>query len=582
MNEGIIDSLLVNEDETIEKGLGILNETGLGILILVDQDKKLKGIVSAGDLRRGLIKDNDINKKLKSIANFNPVTAHINSSKQELIELTEKRDIVGKLILVDDDNKVADIFIKFSELPVSIKGKELEKVFVNKNDSLKSVMKKIDLSGLGIGLIVDDNERLKGLVTDNDIREGILSGVSHEEPIGKIMNKNPVTGTENMDNEELIRLIPHNKFLKIPVLDKEARVTALKQVYNKGYYDYLSNYSTYKNKKINSVLVTGGAGYLGSVLVRKLLKRGYWVVVLDRLLYGKESLSELENHPNFRLVTGDVRHIEDITKSIRDVNAVIHLAGIVGDPACGLSPLKTIEQNYLATLNLAQICKYNQINRFIFASSCSVYGQGQDILTEDSELSPVSLYARDKINSEKGLFELTDENFSPTIMRMGTLYGFSHRPRFDLVLNILTALAIKKGEFSVFGGEQWRPLLHVKDAADAYIKVLEAPINKVKGEIFNVGSNEENYKIIEIGEKIKELIPSSKMNISLKDVDKRDYRVNFDKIKKELNFRTKLKAEQGILEIIEAFNSGKIDDFTNAIYNNSKFLDSILKNNEYH
>jgi len=275
-------------------------------------------------------------------------------------------------------------------------------------------------------------------------------------------------------------------------------------------------------------------------------------------------------NPNFKLIVGDIRHIEDITKAIQGVDAVVHLAGIVGDPACALYPLSTIEQNYLSTVLLAKICKYNQINRFVFASSCSVYGQGKEILDEDSSLSPVSLYARDKINSEKALLELEDENFSPTILRMGTIYGMSYRPRFDLVLNIITALAATKGEFTINGGDQWRPMVHVADAASAYVLALESSLDDVKGQVFNVGSEEQNYRIIELGETVRRMIPS-KMIISEDNVDKRDYRVDFGKIRK-LGFIAKHTIEEGVGEIGDAVRKGlQFQDKKNSNY---RFLSS--------
>ena len=296
-------------------------------------------------------------------------------------------------------------------------------------------------------------------------------------------------------------------------------------------------------------------------------------------MYGDHGISDLYDNQKFEFIKGDVRNIQTTMLAVRDVDAAIHLAAIVGDPASSLDPLKTIEINYLATKMLAEVCKYSQINRFLFASTCSVYGASttpDTKIDEESKLNPVSLYAEMKLKSELGILELEDENFSPTILRMATLFGLSPRMRFDLVVNTLTINALINKEFSIFGGQQWRPNLHVEDAADAYIKCLEQPISKIKGQIFNVGSNEQNYKILEIGEIIKNSIPDIKMKVDQKMIDERNYNVSFDKIRKQLNYCTNYDIEYGINEIKEAVKDGDFVDFTDNRYNNYKFLQQSI------
>ena len=451
---------------------------------------------------------------------------------------------------------------------------KINSIIINENSTIKEAMQNIDFSGLSMCIVTDDQKKIKGVLSDGDIRRTIIEGYPIETKIEKIMNKNPITIKQGYSKEEII-----NKKIsgKIPIINDNDEIVDL-AIIPEPKIRLLSESKF--NNEISKVLITGGAGYLGSILSRKLLERGYKVKIIDNLTYGDDSIKELYNNSNFELIKGDIRHIETITKNIEDIQAVIHLAGIVGDPACGLSSKQTIEQNLLSTQNLAQICKHFQINRFIFASSCSVYGESNELLDENSELNPVSLYARDKIGSEKAILNLMDENFSPTILRMGTLYGKSYRPRFDLVLNTLTAYATKEKEFSIFGGEQWRPMLHVSNAAEAYIAALESPIDKVKGEIFNVGSEEENYKIVDLGRNVQKLIPESNMKIDEKDVDLRNYRVNFQKIKNTLEFLPKKTIKDGILEINKEIEENIIENFKDPKYNNFKFLENKSKKTE--
>ncbi|ODS41288.1 MAG: hypothetical protein A7315_02015 [Candidatus Altiarchaeales archaeon WOR_SM1_79] len=337
----------------------------------------------------------------------------------------------------------------------------------------------------------------------------------------------------------------------------------------------------FKEKRgVNKVLVIGGAGYLGSVLSRKLLQKGYKVRVLDNLTYGDDGIRDLYNGDNFEFVKGDMRDISTVVDAIKGMDAVIHLAAIVGDPASALSPQKTIEVNYLATKLVAEVCKYHQINRFISASTCSVYGASFTPDTrsdENSPLNPVSLYAEMKIKSEEGLLEMVDGNFAPTILRMATLYGLSPRMRFDLVVNLLTAKAIFDNKITIFGGSQWRPNLHVEDAAEAFIKCLDASIEKVRGEVFNVGSNEQNYRIAQIGEMIHDIIPNAKLETLEKD-DERNYNISFDKISKVLGFGAMRCIKDGVLEIKQVVERGEIKDYKKEKYSNYKFLSKELSN----
>ena len=327
-----------------------------------------------------------------------------------------------------------------------------------------------------------------------------------------------------------------------------------------------------EQEKIENVLVIGGAGYIGSALLPKLLDAGYHVRLLDLLLYGTEPIKEWLDHPHLEIVQADFRQVEKVVQVIRDMDAVIHLGGLVGDSACALDEELTLDINLMATRMIAEVAKGSGIGHFIFASTCSVYGASDEMLDERSELRPVSLYARSKIASEKVLLKMADDRFAPVILRFSTIYGLSGRPRFDLVVNLLTAKAVVDNEITIFGGDQWRPFLHVVDAAQAIMLVLKTPLHVVRNQIFNVGSNDQNFKIAQVGEMIQKLVPSAAIVNKGDMTDPRNYWVNFNKINRALGFTPEWIVEQGIAQIIDALRSGRIQDYHDARYSNVKFL----------
>lgn len=449
-------------------------------------------------------------------------------------------------------------------------GFDVSKLVIQENGSIKEAMHVIDRNLLGLAFIVNNENKVVGVVTDGDIRRAILEGISINEKILKIMNPNPITlkvGQEPVFSEEVFKIIPAGNSLKIPILDEDNRIKDLFFLYPKEKPFTIS--SNLRKDHIKKVLVVGGAGYLGSILVRKLLERGYKVKILDALLYGEDGILDLKKDKNFEFVEGDMRNIHDVVDAISGVDAVIHLAALVGDPACKSTPREAIELNYFSTKLLAEICKYNQINRFLFASTCSVYGAStkEELLTEDSQLNPVSLYAEMKINSEKALLEMADSNFSPTILRMPTLFGVSPRIRFDLVINLLTAKAIVDKNITVFGGQQWRPFLHLEDAAEAYIRCLEAPVEKINGKIYNVGSEINNYKIIDIANIIKKIVPDANISIDESNPDKRNYKISFEKFKSTFNFEATKSIEYGVKEVLN-LEKDTLSDYKAKKYNN--------------
>jgi nucleoside-diphosphate-sugar epimerase len=320
------------------------------------------------------------------------------------------------------------------------------------------------------------------------------------------------------------------------------------------------------------VLVTGGAGYLGSHLVRKLLEKGYFVTVLDNFTYGDGGMTGISSHRNIRVLEGDICNVKDVVKATIGNTAIVALAAIVGDPACALSEEETLSTNYESTKVLVEIAKYYKVRRILFASSCSVYGENSElILNEGSWLNPVSLYARTRIMSEEVLLK-NCENVVPVILRMGTLFGQSYRMRYDLVINTLTAKAVRENRIQIFGGDQWRPFVPVQDAAEAYINALEADDSLVSKQIFNIGSDGSNLKIGDLAPYIRKVVPDVRLDIRNELADKRSYRVSFSKVEKLLGFKAKIGVADGIREMAEFLKAEPDINYLDDIYYNVKYL----------
>jgi nucleoside-diphosphate-sugar epimerase len=312
--------------------------------------------------------------------------------------------------------------------------------------------------------------------------------------------------------------------------------------------------------KKQKVLVTGGAGYIGSVLVRLLLGRGYYVRVLDNLTFGGEPILDLLNEKDFEFIKGDIRNSEIVSKAVEGVDFVAHLASIVGDPACAVNPELTKSVNINGSQNLYIAAENAGVNRFIFASTCSNYGKMKDpnsFVTEESELAPVSLYAETKVTVEKYLLNMAKTNHcKPTCLRFSTVYGLSLRPRFDLTVNEFTKDIALGRELVIFGEKFWRPYCHVVDLARAVITVIESSQDKVAFDVFNVGDTNENYQKQMIVDEIRKKIPEAKVSYVSKSEDPRDYRVSFNKISKELGFQISMKVPDGIDQIIKSVREG--------------------------
>lgn len=311
---------------------------------------------------------------------------------------------------------------------------------------------------------------------------------------------------------------------------------------------------------------------MGSALVGHLLDHGYRVRALDACLYGAQSLSEFVRQPGFEFLCADVRDMAAVESALEQIDAVVHLAALVGDPACDLDENLTREINLHATLELARRVRDRKISQFLFASSCSVYGSSDETLTEEAELLPISLYARTKVEAEQALQAEWNSSFAPVILRFATLYGLSPRPRFDLVVNLLAARASRNEPITLFGGRQWRPFLHVEDAARAIRLCLEAPAEALQETIFNVGSDTLNFSIDEIGDQIQEVFPAAVVNRNQTQQDARNYRVSFVRFRDRLGFAPAHTLPDGMREIQAAISAGQIGDYRDARYSNHQAL----------
>jgi nucleoside-diphosphate-sugar epimerase len=332
-----------------------------------------------------------------------------------------------------------------------------------------------------------------------------------------------------------------------------------------------------KHAEVKYVLVVGGAGYIGSTLVRRLLHEQYHVRVLDSLMFGDQAIRDLYGNSRFELMVGDFRTIETIVRSIRGMDAVIHLGAIVGDPACALDADYTLSVNTEAVRALREICRGYGVRRFLFASTCSVYGAQDQLINEHSPLAPVSLYARSKIDAEQAILAMQNEEFRPTILRLATAFGLSYRMRYDLVVNLLTAQAINKSKITIFNGNQWRPFIHVNDIARAFVTCLQAPLELVAGQVFNAGDDESNLTLTDLGELVGRLVPGTEVCHQENSADKRSYRVDFSKIRQQLGFRCLTTVEDGIEELVQAVRTGKHVEYEDMKYNNAAYLQSNRK-----
>jgi nucleoside-diphosphate-sugar epimerase len=322
-----------------------------------------------------------------------------------------------------------------------------------------------------------------------------------------------------------------------------------------------------------TVLVSGGAGYIGSILVRLLLEKGYRVKVLDNLMFGGVPIIDLLNDDDFMFIKGDVRNDDDLGKALEGADYVVHLAAIVGDPACAKQPDLARSVNLDGSRRMYEIANALGVKRFVFASTCSNYGKMEDpesFVDENSALAPVSLYAETKVAIEQYLLDQPRTNLcKPTSLRFSTVYGLSPRPRFDLTVNEFTKELVLGRELVVFGEQFWRPYCHVVDLCRSVLAVLDAEEDKVAFDVFNVGDTKENYQKQMIVDEILKQIPEGRIRYVKKNEDPRDYRVSFEKIKSRLGFSITKTVPDGIRQIIQVVQDGFIPDPDTKEYRNS-------------
>lgn len=330
----------------------------------------------------------------------------------------------------------------------------------------------------------------------------------------------------------------------------------------------------------NKTLVTGGSGYIGALLVRELQESGREVRVLDSLLHGQTDIAAEQRAAGVEVIRGDVRDAAARAQALAGVREAVHLAAIVGDPACARDPAMADEVNVQATRALVADARAAGVQRLVFASTCSNYGRMADPsvpITEEGELRPVSLYAEQKVAMERLILDGAGANgaragrggtLDATCLRFATVYGVGRRMRFDLTVNEFTRELWADRELQVFGEQFWRPYIHVGDAGRAVLTVLEAPREQVAGEVFNAGRSGENYRKLDLVEEIKRQIDRGTVAYVRRDEDPRDYKVSFDKIRGELGFETLMTVPDGIAEVLAALDARAFGDPFDARYKN--------------
>lgn len=323
---------------------------------------------------------------------------------------------------------------------------------------------------------------------------------------------------------------------------------------------------------MNKIYVTGGAGYVGAVLVPRLLEQGYAVTVLDLMIYGEDVLKA---HPNIQCIKGDIRDSELLKKTLPSHDAVIHLACISNDPSFELNPNLGRSINLDAFGPLVELSKAAGVKRFIYASSSSVYGvKAEKDVHEGMLLEPLTDYSKFKAECEKILAKHQSEDFTTVTIRPATVCGYSPRQRLDVVVNILTNLAFHKRQISVFGGQQLRPNIHIEDMVDAYLVLLKAPKEKVAGEIFNAGY--ENQTVLELAETVKRVVGDDVKLVASPTDDNRSYHISSEKIANRLGFVANRTIQDAVQDLKQAFETGMIQNsLEDERYFNIKRMQSI-------
>ncbi len=455
---------------------------------------------------------------------------------------------------------------------------KLNNFCITSKTSLINCLNLFKKNHVGEAIVINSSNKMLGIIAEADIRNLIIQGFGINDKIGDKYNKNPILIKDKFTDENKINLLSNPEFQKkdpkiIPIIDKKNK---LKDLLICDEMRLISDIKSVKPKKsIKKVLIIGGAGYIGSLLTEILIKNNYKTIVFDKFIYSFDSLTKMRKNNNLKIIKSDTRDIAALYMAIKDADAVVHLGELVGDPMCSIDPDLTYSINYLATKNICNICKDLGVNNFLYVSSCSVYGSQTNFgdLVEQSSLNPQSIYAKLKIFCEKAILEAKSKNFKPCILRLGTVFGISHRPRFDLVINILTANAFKNKRITINGGNQWRPFVHVYDVANTINIIINKNFKNCSGEIFNISSF--NMKISSISDYLKKIINKLKIKTLVNNLDKRNYQVNSTKAIKAGIFNPKRKLEDGIDEMINFLKKRKNFDYKNKKYINYLNIDQF-------
>ncbi|MDC0522176.1 SDR family oxidoreductase [Nitrosopumilus sp.] len=335
------------------------------------------------------------------------------------------------------------------------------------------------------------------------------------------------------------------------------------------------------------VLVTGGAGYVGSVLIPELINAGHFVYCLDRFFFGKDFLLSKKFENSLELIQDDIRWFD--SKILDGIDVVMDLAALSNDPVGDLDPTKTYEINHVGRSRVAKLSKAAGVSKYILASSASIYGQQEQTATEESLVSPLTAYSKANRKAEVDILPLSDDNFSVTALRFSSIYGISPRMRFDLAVNGMVLDYFKNKKITIFGGNNKRPFLHINDAVQAYLLLLNSSKSKINGQIFNVGSDEQNYQISDLAKEVGNALDSN-CTLDIKNSpDNRSYFASSEKIRNTLNFKPQNNVKESSKEILAALENNTLDygdktitvKWYNHIKNTPKLLEKLSINGKF-
>ena len=441
---------------------------------------------------------------------------------------------------------------------------------VNLNLKIIDVLKIFEKNKVNICAVINKKKEFVGIITLSDIKKAFLKGASLEQKILNFVNKNPLIIKGQLNENNISDILSSSKFNNIdppliPIINLQKKLVNILD--KNELFNFSQNFLKKDISKSKKILVFGGAGYIGCVLVKMLIDLKFEVTVYDKFIYtSKKNFTNHFKSSKLKIIKGDSQNISKIFEAICKNDIVIHLAEMVGDPLCEKKPKKTYAINYLASMTISNICKNLGISKFIYVSSCSVYGSNNNLTSETSKINPLSIYAKLKALSEKAIIRNFDKHCKPCILRLGTVYGASFRPRYDLVVNLFSGLSANKKRITIAGGNQWRPFVHVKDVSRAIIKILNSDFKKTDNQIFNIVG--ENVQIKDIGKAIKKINPKANITFSNNITDNRNYKSSNKKAKKLLNFKTRYTIYDGIKEVSEYTKKNKIKNIFNKKYIN--------------